>query len=65
MERDKIPKGKEGKTMKYNVKGIIWPMGYMVEVDMDFDTLEEAEAYCADKTENMCGEQFVITPHMV
>lgn len=47
--------------MKYNVKGIIWPMGYMVEIDKDFDTLEEAEKYCEDKIENVCGEQFVIT----
>lgn len=47
--------------MKYNVQGIIWPMGYMVEIDKDFDTLEEAEKYCEDKTAHMCGEQFVIT----
>ena len=50
--------------MKYNVKGIIWPMGYRVDVDKEFDTYEEAERYCMDKTENMCGEQFIITPHM-
>lgn len=50
--------------IKYNVKGIIWPLGYMVEVDMNFDTLEAAEKYCAKKTATMLGEQWVITPYM-
>ena len=50
--------------MKYNVKGIIWPMGWMVKVDENFDSYEDAEAYVLDKTEHMCGEQFVITPYM-
>ena len=36
-------------------------MGYMVEIDKDFNTLEEAEKYCADKVKHMCGEKFVIT----
>ena len=47
--------------MKYNVQGIIWPLGYRVEVNKDFDTEEDAEKYCADKVKHMCGEQFVIT----
>ena len=50
--------------MKYNVKGTIWPMGYEVEVDKDFDTMEEATNYCEDKAENMCGENFIISVKM-
>ena len=51
--------------MKYNVKGIIWPLGYMVNVDKTFNTYEEAEEYAKDKIKNMCGEQFMIMPIMV
>lgn len=47
--------------MKYNVKGIIWPLGYKVEVNQIFNTYEEAEEYCKNKIKYMCGEQFIIT----
>ena len=50
--------------MKYNVKGMIWSWGDKVEVNENFNTIEEAEAYCADKVAHMDGEQFVITPYL-
>ena len=50
--------------MKYNVKGMIWSMGDKVEVNEDFNTIEEAEAYCTDMVANAYGEEFVIMPYM-
>jgi hypothetical protein len=46
--------------MKYRLTGKCWPLGYFVEINEVFNTMEEAEKRANDLIQYKCGENMEI-----